>query len=212
MPVQRRTRMRQDNQPRARNPGSRRLPRRNLRWRILRTLADGRDRATPVPEARALGKPRQNLLEPGAALVDHRQLPTPLRLRQEQVHEQPRHLSRRPHRSAREIRWAKVFLAVKEKIMRNAKPCYLSNDMMRRVALLTLIAVGFVPSFCIAEDGSVSGEKKEPAQNASKKSQKTYVVHRPRVAVAHPHRAGFCRDFYCAHASGSPWWPGAPGD
>jgi hypothetical protein len=112
--------------------------------------------------------------------------------------------------------------------MRNAKPCYLSKDIMKRVALVTLIAVAFAPSFCIAEDGSVSGEKKYSSSetgdgsvagerktltsNASEQRRKIHVNHRSRVALAHSERAGFCRDSYCVHASRSPWWPGAPGD
>jgi len=99
---------------------------------------------------------------------------------------------------------------------------------MKRVAFVTLIAAGFIPSFCIAEDGSVSGEKKYSSSeasdgsaagerksvmsNASERRQKIHVNHRSRVALAHPHHAGFCRDSYCVHASRSPWWPGAPGD
>src|SRR6266536_2274916 len=99
---------------------------------------------------------------------------------------------------------------------------------MKRVALVTLIAVGIVPSFCIAEDGSVSGEKKysssetedaSPAgerksltSNTSERRRKIHVNHRYRTAMSHPQHAGFCRDSYCVHASRSPWWPGAPGD
>jgi hypothetical protein len=121
-----------------------------------------------------------------------------------------------------------VLPAVKEKIMRNAKPCYLSKDMMKRVALVTLIAVGLVPSFCIAEDGSVSGEKKYSSSEADdgsvagerkrltstapEQQRKIHVNHRYRMAMAHRERTGFCRDFYCIHASRTPWWPGAPGD
>ena len=112
--------------------------------------------------------------------------------------------------------------------MRNAKLCYVSKYMMKRVALLSLIAmgVGIVPSFCIAEDGSVSGEKKYSSSeagdgsvagerkrltsNASEQRRKIHVNH--RTAMSHLQHAGFCRDFYCVHASRSPWWPGAPGD
>jgi hypothetical protein len=99
---------------------------------------------------------------------------------------------------------------------------------MRRIALLTLIAVGFLPSFCIAEDGSVSGEKKYSSSeagdgpvvaerksltsNASEQRRKIHMNHRYRTAMSHRERAGFCRDRYCFHASGTPWWPGAPGD
>jgi hypothetical protein len=98
---------------------------------------------------------------------------------------------------------------------------------MKRIALLALIAVGFVP-FCIAEDGSVSGEKKYASSeagggsvagerksltsNASEQRRKIHVNHRYRTAMPHLKHAGFCRDFYCVHASRSPWWPGAPGD
>ena len=99
---------------------------------------------------------------------------------------------------------------------------------MRRVALLTLIAVGLVPTFCIAEDGSVSGEKKyssseagdrsaarerkSPTSYARQQRQKMHVNHRSRVAMARVEHAGFCRDRYCVHAGRTPWWPGAPGD
>jgi len=99
---------------------------------------------------------------------------------------------------------------------------------MKRVLLVTFVAVGFIPLLCIAEDGSVSGEKKYSSSetgdgsvagerktltsNASEQRRKIHVNHRYRTAMAHSERAGFCRDFYCRHASGSPWWPGAPGD
>ncbi|PYJ53548.1 MAG: hypothetical protein DME82_13770 [Verrucomicrobia bacterium] len=99
---------------------------------------------------------------------------------------------------------------------------------MKRVLLVTLVAVGFIPLLCIAEDGSVSGEKKYSSSetgdgstagerksltlNASERRQKIHVNHRYRTAMSHRERAGFCRDRYCSHASGSPWWPGAPGD
>jgi hypothetical protein len=84
---------------------------------------------------------------------------------------------------------------------------------IKRVAAVFLFVSAMAPwLLCKADDGSVMGEMKRPAQNASKKSQKTHLEHRSRVTLAHPERAGFCRDFYCIHASGSPWWPGAPGD
>ncbi len=97
---------------------------------------------------------------------------------------------------------------------------------MKRVALVTLIAVGFIPLFCIAEDGSVSGEKKYSASEtdgvsqagerksltSNERRQKIRVNHRYRTAMAHWERAGFCRDAYCSHASRTPWWPGPPGD
>ena len=73
----------------------------------------------------------------------------------------------------------------KEKIRCNGKPCYLSKDIMKRVALLTLIAVGFIPSFCIAEDGSVSGEKKYSASEAAKDQTERQTVHH---ANPHPRR------------------------
>ena len=68
-----------NNRPCPRNPASRRLPRNSRK--IRQTLAVGRDRATPVPEARAPAKLVQNHLEPGAAPLDRRQLPTHLRSR-----------------------------------------------------------------------------------------------------------------------------------
>src|SRR5438552_9656459 len=82
-----------NNRPCSRNPASRRFSRIYKSLKISRTLAGARDPVTPVAEARAPGKLLQNHLEPGAALLDHRQLPTHLRLRrQDPRREHPRHL------------------------------------------------------------------------------------------------------------------------
>jgi hypothetical protein len=109
-----------------------------------------------------------------------------------------------------------AFPAVKEKIMRNTKPCYLSNDMMKRAALLTLIAVGFAPFFCIAEDGSVSGEKKySPSEAAMDQKEQQTVIARRSAAVTQRRYVRlwhFRRDWYYLRAYRCPWWPNAPGD
>ena len=98
---------------------------------------------------------------------------------------------------------------------------------MKRLALFLLVAAtGW--SFCNAEDGSVSGEKKYSSSetgnasavgerksltpNASERRQKIHVNHPYRTVMSHSKRAGSCRDRYCIHAAGTPWWPGAPGD
>src|SRR5438093_13766194 len=79
MPVPRRNKMLLHVRPWPRNPVSRRLPRNSRK--IRQTLADGRDRATVVREARAPAKLVQNLLAPGTAPLDRPELPTHLRLR-----------------------------------------------------------------------------------------------------------------------------------
>jgi hypothetical protein len=87
---------------------------------------------------------------------------------------------------------------------------------MKHFAVFLLFA-GLIPWIpCKAEDGSVQGDKEYPSLRVVSKprpAQRTVSTHRTRrVALAHKERAGFCRDFYCVHAAGTPWWPGAPGD
>jgi hypothetical protein len=119
MPVPRRM-------PCALNPPSHRLPR-NQSWKIRRTLAGERERATSVPETRVPGKLLQNHLELGTAPVDHRQLPplTCLRL----LH--PARLPPRNPGASQPINLHSkaAFPVAKEKNRRNRKPCYLFEDI-----------------------------------------------------------------------------------
>lgn len=171
---------------------------------------------TPVPGAQVPGKLLQNHLAPGAAaLVDRRRLPTHLRLRprdQRRVLLPPRNPRASQHIN---LRLKAAFPVAKEKIRCNGKPCYLSKGMMKRVALLTLIAVGFVPSLCIAEDGSVSGEKKYSSSEAAKDQTERQTVSPHRSASAtqrrHSRLLHFRPDWYYIRANRSPWWPNAPG-
>ena len=191
-----------------------RLPRNSRK--IPQALAGRSDRATLVAEARVPRKLLQNHLEPGAAVLDRRQLPTHLRLRPRD--QRRARLRRRNPRASQHINLhlKAAFPVAKEKIMRNAKRCYLSKDMMRRVALVTLIAVGLVPSFCIAEDGSVSGEKKYSSSEAAKDQTERQTVSPRRSAATmqrrHSRLFHFRRDWYYVRANRSPWWPTAPGD
>ena len=172
---------------------------------------------TPVPEAQVPGKLLQNLLEPGAAPLDRRHglRPTHLRLR---PRDQRRALlpPRNPRASQHiNLHLKAAFPVAKEKIRCNGKPCYLSKDIMKRVALLTLIAVGLVPSLCIAEDGSVSGEKKYSSSEAAKDQTQRQTVSPRRSASAtqrpHSRLLHFRQDWYYIRANRSPWWPNAPG-
>jgi len=79
MPVTRRNKMLLNSRPCAHNPPSRRSPQKQ-NTKIHPTPARGQDLAKPAGEARAPVK-LQNHLEPGAAPLDRRQLPTHLRLR-----------------------------------------------------------------------------------------------------------------------------------
>ena len=118
------------NRPRIPNPPSHRSRRKDSR-KIRRTPAGGRDPATLVlvPEARARDKLQQNHLEPAAPARDPPQRRQILH-RQDPHHVPLRHLKRLANQGrAQEIRLEKALPAVKEKIMRNAKPCYLSKDI-----------------------------------------------------------------------------------
>jgi hypothetical protein len=83
---------------------------------------------------------------------------------------------------------------------------------MKWIAAVFLFAFAVVPSPSCQASGSEERDVKKPAQNISEKSRKTSVRHQSHIAMQHPERTGFCRDFYCKHSAGSPWWPGAPGD
>jgi len=87
---------------------------------------------------------------------------------------------------------------------------------MKRVALLTLIAVGFVPTLCMAEDGSVTGEKKYSSSEAAMDQTERQTVSPRRSASAtqrrHFRQFHFRRDWYYVRAYRCPWWPNAPGD
>jgi len=87
---------------------------------------------------------------------------------------------------------------------------------MKRIALVVLLAVGFVPAFSIAEDGSVSGEKKYSASEAGKDQTQRQTVSPRKSASTTKRRYSrifhFPRDWYYVRANRSPWWPTAPGD
>jgi hypothetical protein len=96
MLLPRRNKMLLHDRPCPRNPVSRRLPRNSRK--IRQTLADGRDRATPVAEARVPGTLLQNHPEPGTALVDRRHRQTHRRLPQERLRGKHRRQNRRASR------------------------------------------------------------------------------------------------------------------
>jgi hypothetical protein len=78
------------------------------------------------------------------------------------------------------------------------------------VVLAVLMAL-VVPCKAGSDCEGCDANQKKPAQKVSLKAKKAT----PQVLVARSQpvaKAGFCRDFYCKHAAGSPWWPGAPGD
>jgi hypothetical protein len=85
---------------------------------------------------------------------------------------------------------------------------------MKRLFLALLFAIGVVPWLsCKAGDGAATavGEKKNSTTNVAEQRKKAQAKHQYHVAQME-NRGGVCRDSYCRHAAGSPWWPGAPGD
>ncbi len=84
---------------------------------------------------------------------------------------------------------------------------------MKRLFVGFLLALIVAPSFsCEAGDGSGATEKKNAKSSSSSQHRSVQRNRQPRVAQSRPDRAGFCRDWYCTRATGSPWWPNAPGD
>ncbi|PYJ27196.1 MAG: hypothetical protein DME89_10035 [Verrucomicrobia bacterium] len=87
---------------------------------------------------------------------------------------------------------------------------------MKRVAFLALITVGFIPTLCKAEDGSVSGEKKySSSETAIDQTERKNVSPRRSASTAqrrHYRQVHFRPDWYYVRAYHSPWWPNAPGD
>jgi hypothetical protein len=86
---------------------------------------------------------------------------------------------------------------------------------MKRIALVFLIALSSMP-FCIAGDGSVSGEKKYSSSEAATDQTELAPVIARRSASTARHRhfrlAHFRPDWYYVRAYRCPWWPNAPGD
>ena len=83
---------------------------------------------------------------------------------------------------------------------------------MKHFVVGLLLVVTAMPWLsCEAGEDSTARERKKLTP-ATEQRHKIRVSHQSQVAMAHPKRAGFCRDFYCVHAGRSPWWPGAPGD
>lgn len=88
---------------------------------------------------------------------------------------------------------------------------------MKRLFLTSLFAASavVVPLLsCEAGDGATTvGEKKNATTNAAEQQKKVQVKHHSHVAQTDlKDYSGSCRDNYCRHAAGTPWWPGAPGD
>jgi hypothetical protein len=87
---------------------------------------------------------------------------------------------------------------------------------MKRLFVTLLFAAGVVPWMsCEAGDRAATavGEKKNSTTNVSEQRKKVQSKHHSHVAQADLKAySGSCRDNYCRHAAGSPWWPGAPGD
>jgi len=53
---------------------------------------------------------------------------------------------------------------------------------------------------------------RKPSQKIATKAASRQLTRTSQIGSSNPAKSGFCRDMYCKHAAGSPWWPGAPGD
>ena len=80
--------------------------------------------------------------------------------------------------------------------------------LISAIFLTALIVPCYAGTDCTGCDQST----KRAPERVPSGTEKTQLTKHSRSTISHRENKGFCRDFHCVYASGTPWWPGAPGD